>query len=180
MLFCYLTTVENSCATWSVEFATQCLISVAEVMPVHWHFYSPILASKKRLPLETHQSIVLLRDEDYSICVEYRLESRPHTGFKQDREKWTAQMHGSKRTTECLVWETDTPQVLNWQLCSIVYAKHQFYLKRWKADFGCGPGWQNFKEKALSEISELEKLVEWATWRQGSKWLDKSVMDGWI
>jgi len=42
--------------------------SVAEVMPVHWHFCSPILASKKRLPLETHQSIVLLRDEGYSIC----------------------------------------------------------------------------------------------------------------
>jgi len=45
-----------------------------------------------------------------SVSVQYRHESRPHTGFKRDREKWMAQMHGSKS----LDWETDTPQVLNW------------------------------------------------------------------
>lgn len=74
-----------------------------------------------------------------SVSVQCRLESRQHIGFKQDRENGTAQMHASKRTLECLVWETDTPQVLNWQLCSIVYAKQEFRRSLWRTDCVVGP-----------------------------------------
>ena len=44
----------------------------------------------------------------------------------------------SKRTStfECLVWETDASQVLNWQLHEMVPAKHQSLCQQWIDDPG--------------------------------------------
>ena len=47
-----------------------------------------------------------------------------------------AQLSKRTSTLQCLIWETDASQVLNWQLHWIVPAKHQSQRQRWRCDSG--------------------------------------------
>jgi transposase len=86
---------------------------------------------QRTFSLETHQSILVLRNEGYSMreiakklkirynAVYYSLHRTAQTVSNQNRKRSGrpgTQLSKRTSTLECLVWETDTSQVFNWKL----------------------------------------------------------------
>ena len=97
------------------------------------------MARNQALSSETRQSILVLRNEGYSMreiakklnisynAVYYSLHRTVPTVSNQKKRGVGgpgAQLRKRISTLECLVGETDASQVLNWQLHKIVPAKH--------------------------------------------------------